>query len=195
MADKQDEAISGALEAWKAWAENMRQFWASAAGTGMAPAPFPMANPMPTMNPLQMWWPFINSWIEFWSKGGAQQDVASAARQLEKLWTDQIESWASAYGQVADTGQFADALGQHMSRALAWGQRTHDALDPQLDATLREANLPSRRQIDRLFERVIGLEDRLDDVEAQNQEILRALKSLAGKAEPAARPSRRRRRA
>jgi hypothetical protein len=195
MADKQDEAVAGALEAWKAWAESMRQLWASAAGTGVAPTPFPMANPIPTMNPLQMWWPFINSWIEFWSKAGTTQDLPTAARNLEKLWTDQIESWASAYGHVADTAPFADALGQYMSRVLTWGQRTQDAMAPQVDATLREANLPSRKQIDRLLERVIGLEDRLDDVEAQNQQILRVLKDLAGKAEPAARPSRRRRRA
>ena len=41
---------------------------------------------------------------------------------------------------------------------------------------LRALNLPSREQIDRLFERVIGIEERLDDLEDNTRQILRRLR-------------------
>ena len=36
---------------------------------------------------------------------------------------------------------------------------------------LKSLNMPSRGQIDRLFERVIGLEDRIDDLEDENRKL------------------------
>jgi hypothetical protein len=41
---------------------------------------------------------------------------------------------------------------------------------------LRALNLPSREQIDRLFERIIGIEERLDDLEDDTRQILRRLR-------------------
>jgi hypothetical protein len=41
---------------------------------------------------------------------------------------------------------------------------------------LRALNLPSREQIDRLFERIIGIEERLDDLEDNTRQILRRLR-------------------
>ena len=35
--------------------------------------------------------------------------------------------------------------------------------------------MPSRGQIDRMFERVIGLEDRIDDLEDENRKLRRQL--------------------
>jgi hypothetical protein len=50
------------------------------------------------------------------------------------------------------------------------------AANPQIDMALRALNLPSREQIDRLFERVIGIEERLDDLEDNTRQILRRLR-------------------
>lgn len=185
MTDKQDDAFSATLEAWRKWSEDVRRFWTDAACASLGQDQSETASPSPPLNPFQMWGPFITPWIDFWSKAGTQLGSQTPARTLEKLWTDQIESGANAYRRVANTESFADAMGQYFSRVLTWGQRLNNALVPQVEATLREANVPSRKQVDRLFERIIGLEERLDDMEARDREILRALKNLAAEVEAA----------
>jgi len=49
---------------------------------------------------------------------------------------------------------------------------------------LRAMNLPSRSQIDRLFERVVGIEERLDDLESDSRQIRRSLKKVTDAAPP-----------
>ncbi len=39
-------------------------------------------------------------------------------------------------------------------------------------------NLPSRSQIDRLFERMVGIEERLDDLETDSRQIRRTLRHM-----------------
>ena len=59
---------------------------------------------------------------------------------------------------------------------MAWQDRAAKAANPQIDMALRALNLPSREQIDRLFERIIGIEERLDDLEDNTRQILRRLR-------------------
>jgi hypothetical protein len=59
---------------------------------------------------------------------------------------------------------------------LAWQDKAAKAANPQIDMALRALNLPSREQIDRLFERIIGIEERLDDLEDNTRQILRRLR-------------------
>ena len=49
---------------------------------------------------------------------------------------------------------------------------------------LRALNLPSREQIDRLFERIIGIEERLDDLEDNTRQILRRLRDKSSTTPP-----------
>jgi len=49
---------------------------------------------------------------------------------------------------------------------------------------LRALNLPSREQIDRLFERIIGIEERLDDLEDNTRQILRRLRDKSSAPPP-----------
>ena len=57
-----------------------------------------------------------------------------------------------------------------------WGRRKKTAL--------RALNLPSREQIDRLFERIIGIEERLDDLEDNTRQILRRLRDKSNTTPP-----------
>jgi hypothetical protein len=65
---------------------------------------------------------------------------------------------------------------------LAWQDKTAKAANPQIDGALRAMNLPSRSQIDRLFERVVGIEERLDDLESDSRQIRRSLKKVTDSA-------------
>ena len=107
-----------------------------------------------------------------------EQDLTPSAgpeifRDAQKQWTDQLESMAKLFAKAMSTEEFAKMLGQYMEQPLYWQERMSKATSPQVDATLRSMNLPSRAQIDRLFERIIGLEERLDDLEDQNRLIIK----------------------
>jgi hypothetical protein len=52
-------------------------------------------------------------------------------------------------------------------------------VEPQIDGVLRLVNLPSRRQIDQLFERAVGLEERFDDLEAESRQTRQLLRMSA----------------
>jgi hypothetical protein len=67
---------------------------------------------------------------------------------------------------------------------LAWQDRAAKAANPQIDMALRALNLPSREQIDRLFERIIGIEERLDDLEDNTRQILRRLRDKSSTTPP-----------
>ena len=56
-----------------------------------------------------------------------------------------------------------------------------------MDAMLRAFNMPSRSQIDRMFERVIGLEDRIDDLEDESRKLRKQLEAAQRTAAPRSR--------
>jgi len=74
------------------------------------------------------------------------------------------------------TDAFSNMQSKFFEQTLAWQDRAAKAANPQIDMALRALNLPSREQIDRLFERIIGIEERLDDLEDNTRQILRRLR-------------------
>ena len=79
-------------------------------------------------------------------------------------------------------------LGKSLEQSLAMQQRFSKEMKPHLDDALQAFNIPSRSQMDRLFERVIGLEERFDDLEENTQKIMKQLGDL--KENSTARPKR-----
>ena len=145
----------------------------------------PGSGPMPGGNPFgqfmppsflsdvqQVWQQFYDSWAE-----QAQQAMASgtpgpeALLNAQKQWTEQLEAMAKTFAEVMGTEAYANLLGRYMEQSLVWQVRAANAAAPQLDAMLKSYNLPSRSQIDRMFEHVIGLEDRIDDLEDENRKL------------------------
>ena len=120
----------------------------------------------------QVWQQFYNAWAEqtrqAMSAGTSGQEVIFNA---QKQWSEQLEVMAKTFAEVMGTEQFASLLGRYMEQSLVWQERMANASEPQMDAMLRAYHLPSRGQIDRLFERVIGLEDRIDDLEDENRKL------------------------
>ncbi len=144
-------------------------------GFGGAPGfnPFGQSTPPFFTNDIQqMWQQFYNSWAE-----QAQRAMSSGTpgpevfQNAQKQWTDQLEAMAKTFAEVMGTENFANMMGRYLEQTLVWQQRMANATEPQQDSLLKSMNMPSRGQIDRMFERVIGLEDRIDDLEDETRKL------------------------
>ena len=198
------ENAANPFEYWREMFQKSTEAWAQAAGASPFWAPFVGATPgaaapgfgqMPGFNTAsgsnpfgqfappfaigdmqQMWQQFFNAWAE-----QTRQVMASGASgpeallNAQKQWTEQLEAMARMFAEVMGTEAFANLLGRYMEQSLVAQQRAASSAEPQMDALLKSFNMPSRSQIDRMFERVIGLEDRIDDLEDENRRMRRQL--------------------
>ena len=141
-----------------------------------APGQFPPFFPFSDLQ--QVWQQFYNAWAEqtqrAMSAGASGQEALFNA---QKQWSEQLEAMAKVFAEVMGTEQFANLVGRYMEQSLVWQERMAKASEPQMDSMLRAYHLPSRGQIDRLFERVIGLEDRIDDLEDENRKLRRQVEA------------------
>lgn len=153
-------------------------------GNPIPGSPFGHFMPPFTGDLQQAWRQFFSVWAE-----QAQHAMAAgspgpdALLNAQKQWSEQLEAIAKTFAEVMGTEAFATMLGRYMEQSLVWQQRITKQAEPQLDAMLRDFNMPSRSQIDRMFERVIGLEERIDDLEDENRK-LRALLENATRQSP-----------
>ena len=161
-------------------------------GFGAMPGfnPFGQFTPPFAANDVQqVWQQFFNAWAE-----QAQQAMAAGAPgpeallNAQKQWADQLEAMAKTFAEVMGTEAFAGMLGRYMEQSLVWQQRMAKQAEPQLDAMLRAFNMPSRSQIDRMFERVIGLEERIDDLEDENRKLRSLVETAQRQPAPRNRP-------
>jgi hypothetical protein len=74
------------------------------------------------------------------------------------------------------TDAFAAMQSKFFEQQMVWQEQATKMVQPQTDAALRALNLPSRSQMDRLFERLVCIEERLDDLETDTRLIRRALR-------------------
>ena len=151
-----------------------------------APGQFP---PFTMFNDLQqVWQQFYSTWAEqtrqAMAAGTPGPEVVISA---QKQWTEQLETMAKTFAEVMGTEQFANLIGRYMEQSLVWQERMANASEPQADSMLRAYHLPSRGQIDRLFERVIGLEDRIDDLEDESRKLRKQLEAAQRTAAPRSR--------
>ena len=190
------DSAANPFEYWREMFQKSTEAWAQAAGTAGNPfwAPFsgaapggvaPGFGPTPGSNPFgqfmppffandmqQMWQQFFNSWAEQVRQNTAPgtpgpEVIFNAQKQL----SEQLESMAKVFAEVMGTESFTSMLGKYMEQSLHWQEQMARQTEPQLGAILRAFNMPSRGQIDRMIERVIGLEERLDDQDDENRKL------------------------
>ena len=141
-----------------------------------APGQFP---PFTMFNDLQqVWQQFYSTWAEQTRQAmAAGTPGPEVILNAQKQWTEQLEAMAKVFAEVMGTESFANLLGRYMEQSLVAQERMANSSEPQMDSVLRAYNLPSRSQIDRLFERVIGLEDRIDDLEDESRKLRQQLEA------------------
>ena len=188
------EASANPFEFWKdmaqKWSEGFGQanfgsgpFAAPSAGPSVFnpfqqfqnPNPFQASNQ--AYNPAQVWLQICQQSMKFWSEFGAQAGAAAPTeetfRAAEKQWMQQLEQAAEAMSQSMATEACSSMLGKFIEQGLVWQEKFAAQVNPQIDAAYRAFNLPSRDQMDRMFERVIGIEERLDDLDEARQALKR----------------------
>jgi len=161
MANQQS---STPFDFWKDFLEKSSTFWSQAAAVPQTP------------DPAQLWQQFLSMWADFWSKTFTQSTSPDMFQKAQKLWTEQLETLAQGFANVMGTEAFSTMQSKVFEQSLAWQDKMAKAANPQIDMALRALNLPSREQIDRLFERVMSIEERLDDLEDNTRQILRRLR-------------------
>ncbi len=178
MTSKQNTA--NPFEAWQEMFRKSTEMWQQAASG--SPNPFwpPNNGAMPGMgmpgfggfappfgagDMTGMWQQFFNQWLQQWSQLMAASPNAQTLSDAQKQWNEQLEAMAKTFADTMSTEDFAKALGKYMEQGLHIQERMADAVNPQIDAMLRTYNMPSRSQMNRLFVHVLGIEERLDDLE------------------------------
>ena len=144
-------------------------------GTG-APGSNPYSPPFNPADFLQTWQRMFESWQAQWSENQGAGSAPPSIAETQRQWSRYLESMASTFAETMSTEEFAKMLGKYMEQGLAWQERNAKQVNPQINAFLRMYNLPSRSQMDRLFARVIGIEEKLDDMEDE----LRKLRAEVG---------------
>ena len=181
---------AAAFDAWQEMFRKSAEAWAQAApgfpgftspgpgatsfgGWPFTAPPFGMGGgPMPGMGaPFQgfnaegltrMWQQLYQMWAEQARQMMANPSFPQSLSEAERQWAQGLESLASSFAKSMSTEEFSQALGKYMEQALVWQGKLARESNPQMDAALRAWNMPSRAQIDRLFERVIGLEGQIE---------------------------------
>jgi hypothetical protein len=152
------------FEFWQDFIRKSGDFWTQAAKVQQPP------------DPAQQWKQFLTMWSDFWAKTFAQTPSPDMFQNAQKLWSEQLETLAQGFANVMGTEAFSTMQSKFFEQSLAWQEKLAKTANPQIDMALRTLNLPSRDQIDRLFERVINIEERLDDLEDETRQILRQLR-------------------
>ena len=149
-------------EFWQDFLRQSSAFWSQA--TTAPPPP----------DPSHAWQQFVTMWTACWTKAFTLSP--DTIQTSQKLWMDQLETISQGFAKVMGTDTFAAMQGQFFEQQLSWQDHLTKTIQPQTDAALRALNLPSRNQMDRLFERIVNIEERLDDVETDTRLIRRALR-------------------
>jgi polyhydroxyalkanoate synthesis regulator phasin len=160
---------TGFFDVWNEALQQSQRFWTQTTTVTQA------------ADPAQIWGQLFTLWTELCSKVATLSPDSFQAAQ--KLWMEQLEVLSQGFAKAMDTTAFAAMQNKLMEQSLVWQDKTAQAMHPQIDSALQAMHLPSRGQIDRLFERIIGLEERLDDLEAATRQILRILRQAPAPAE------------
>ena len=181
-----ESTAANPFEYWKEMTQNWTEAWTKNVGswpnfdTANMFNQFQSFSPFQPSDPYQVWQQvlkqYFDSWSEFWTKnlsGAASPDVFKDA---QRKWMEQLETLANSFSEAMSTEAYSSMLGKTIEQGLTAQDKFYQAVNPQTDAALKAFNLPSRSQMDRLFERVIGMEERLEELEEENRQLLEQLK-------------------
>lgn len=143
-----------------------------AGAPGSSPfTPFNFGAPFNPADFMPMWQRMFETWQSQWLNRQSGETQAPSIEEAQRQWARYLETMAATFSEVMSSEEFSQALGKYMEQGLAFQDRTAKQVNPQINALLRAYNLPSRSQMDRMFARIIGMEEKLDDLEDEIRKL------------------------
>ena len=105
-----------------------------------------------------------------------QQQTDDPFARMVQFYDDWTKAWSGAAGDVASSKGFADMMAQQMDSSLSAAQLMRRQVGDMMEQSLQQMNLPTRKDIVNLGERLTNIEMRLDDMEAKLDQVLVILK-------------------
>jgi polyhydroxyalkanoic acid synthase PhaR subunit len=89
-----------------------------------------------------------------------------------------LDAWAKSMTAFVNTEAFSKAIGMQLDTLLATTAPVQKAVQDYMETYLAQVNMPSRSEVVSLATRMTNIEMRLDDMQAQLDEILSAIRSV-----------------
>ncbi len=97
-----------------------------------------------------------------------------------RAWRDAtLEAWAKSMTALVNTETFSQAIGAQLDALLAVSGPVQQAVQQYMERYLAQAQLPSRNEVVTLASRLTNIEFRLDDMQAQLDELTDLVRKLA----------------
>lgn len=100
-----------------------------------------------------------------------------------------LDAWAKSMTAFVNTETFSKAIGLQLDSLLASTAPVQKAVQDYMETYLAQVNMPSRAEVVNLASRMTNIELRLDDMQAQLDEILAAIRGIQQPALPGATPA------
>ncbi len=90
-----------------------------------------------------------------------------------------LDAWAKGMTSLVGTEVFSKAIGAQLDTLLATSAPMQKVVQQYMEAYLAQVNMPSRNEVVGLAGRLTGIEMRLDDMQAQLDELLFAVRAMS----------------
>lgn len=96
-----------------------------------------------------------------------------------RAWRDAtLDAWAKSMTALVNTETFSQAIGAQLDALLAVSGPVQQAVQQYMERYLAQAQLPSRNEVVTLASRLTNIEFRLDDMQAQLDELTDLVRKL-----------------
>jgi hypothetical protein len=96
--------------------------------------------------------------------------------QMVQFYDDWTKTWSGAASDMVSNKNFADSMAQQLESSLSAAQLMRRQMSEVMEQSLQQMNMPTRKEILSIAERMTHIEMRLDDMEAKLDEALDLLR-------------------
>ncbi|NJN19635.1 MAG: hypothetical protein HC822_27035 [Oscillochloris sp.] len=90
-----------------------------------------------------------------------------------------LDAWAKGMSGFTNTEAFAKAIGLQLDTMLATSAPMQQVVQQYMERYLAQVNMPSRQEVVSLADRMTNIEMRLDDMQAQLDDIFAAVQGVS----------------
>lgn len=105
-----------------------------------------------------------------------ENESADPFAQMLSFWDDWTKTWSGAMSQVTGSKAFADTLAQQMQTTLTSAGLARKQAGEAMEQYLQQMNMPTRKEVLGLAQRLAAIEMRLDDLDAKLDQVLDAVR-------------------